>query len=65
MKLFTREALKLGLRTADLAEACEVTTQTIYLWKSGQSIPHAEHIKKLAEVLKMDPDKMIDDFHGS
>jgi DNA-binding XRE family transcriptional regulator len=40
-----------------------VTTQTIYSWKAGTSKPKTIHIHKIAKILKLSIDSLIDDFY--
>lgn len=63
MKKFYREIIKQGKDVKTFAKDVGVSTQTIYSWKSGKSIPKTLHIHKIAKILKMDINIIIDDFH--
>ncbi len=64
MKSFYREMIKIGKDVKAFSKELGVTTQTIYSWKSGKSIPKTVHIHKMAKILKIDIDKIIDDFYN-
>lgn len=63
MKLFYREILKLGKDIQWLAKEIGVSSQTVYSWKLGKSKPKTGHMQKISKILKMDIDKVIDDFY--
>ncbi|MDD5318742.1 MAG: helix-turn-helix transcriptional regulator [Candidatus Pacebacteria bacterium] len=63
MKSFFRALLKQGKDIKWLAKEIGVTTQSIYSWKTGKSKPKTGHMQKMAKVLDMDIDKIIDDFY--
>ena len=63
MKYFYREILKSGKDIKTFAKEIGVTTQTIYSWKSGKSKPKTGHMHKMAKILNIDIDKIIDDFY--
>jgi DNA-binding XRE family transcriptional regulator len=63
MKTFYREILKIGKDVKIFAKEIGVTTQTVYSWKSGKSKPKTNHMQKMSKILKIDIDKIIDDFY--
>lgn len=63
MKTFYRELIKQNIDIKLFAKEVGVTPQTIYSWKSGKSKPKTKHIQKISKILKIDIDKIIDDFH--
>lgn len=63
MKIFYREVLKIGKDIKWLAKEMGVTPQTIYSWKLGKSKPKTHLMQKISKILKMDIDKVIDDFY--
>lgn len=63
MKSFFRELMKQGKDIKWLAKEVGVSAQSIYSWKLGKSKPKTQHMQKIAKVLKMDIDKIIDDFY--
>ena len=63
MKNFYREILKSGRDVKVFAKEFGVTTQTVYSWKSGKSKPKTGNMHKMAKILKIDIDKIIDDFY--
>ncbi len=63
IKSFYREVLKKGKDIKWLAEEMGVTTQTVYAWKLGKTKPKTQHMQKMAKVLKLDIDTVIDDFY--
>ena len=63
MKSFYRELIKTGKDIKTFSEEIQVTTQTIYSWKSGKSKPKTRHMHKMAKILNIDIDKIIDDFY--
>lgn len=64
MKKFYREIIKQGKDVKTFAKDVGVSTQTIYSWKSGQSKPTVKNIHKIAKILNMDINIIIDDFHN-
>jgi DNA-binding XRE family transcriptional regulator len=63
MKSFYREVLKAGKDIKWLSKEIGVSSQTVYSWKLGKSKPKTHHMHKISKVLKMDIDRVIDDFH--
>lgn len=53
-----------GLSQQDLATALGVTTQTIYNWESGRSVPKlsVSQFKVLLNVLQVTPDELPENF---
>ena len=49
----------LGLKTYDIAKACEVTTPAVSLWRTGVNVPDSARIKALAEILQVTPDTIL------
>jgi len=63
IKSFYREVLKKGKDVKWLADEMGVTTQTVYAWKLGKTKPKTRHMQKMAKVLRLDIDVVIDDFY--
>ena len=63
MKTFYRELIKQNKDIKWFAKEMGVTSQTVYSWKSDKSKPKIYHMQKMSKVLKIDIDKIIDDFH--
>ena len=63
MKIFYREIIKQEKDVKTFAKEVGVTTQTIYSWKAGTSKPKTIHIHKIAKILKLSIDSLIDDFY--
>ena len=53
--------LKNDLKSADVSKYMEVSTETMRLWESGQSIPRNRNIFKLAKILNVDVDLLKND----
>lgn len=63
MKIFYREIIKQEKDVKTFAKDLGVTTQTIYSWKSGKSKPTTANMHKMAKILKINIDTIIDDFY--
>ena len=46
------------LTQADLAKAVGVTWQTISEWENGRTQPRAQHLRRLCEVLQVQPQEL-------
>ena len=51
---------KTGLTQEDLAKTVDVKRSTVSMWESGQSMPRAELIPKLAEALGCSIDEIFE-----
>lgn len=63
MKTFFREILKQGKDIKWFANEMGVSIQTVYSWKLGKGRPRNHNMHKMAKLLKIDIDKIIDDFY--
>lgn len=56
-----KRLMRRALLTPDgLASKMGVSRQAVYAWLNGSSWPRAEHIRKLAEVLGVDVNTVLD-----
>lgn len=63
MKIFYRELLKEGKTIEWFSKKMEVSTQAVYDWKNGVSKPNPVKLKKIAKILNLDVNVLIDDFY--
>ena len=47
------------LSQSELARACGVDRQTVWLWEARRVRPSSEHQRKLVEVLKCSPEELL------
>ena len=52
-----------GKNAQCLADKIGVSHQTVYGWQSGKAKPKPEHLIKMADVLKIDREKMFNLFY--
>lgn len=50
---------KAGMSQEDLAEKVDVSRQTLSKWETGQSLPDAEKIQTVCEVLSITPNELL------
>ena len=68
MTLLRRHRMAVGLSQTALAKKLDIVPSTVSFWESGESIPKAEMIPKLARILGIDAmelTKLIDPPPGS
>lgn len=53
-----------GLTAKALAEILDVTPTTVSFWEQGRRSPKDELIPSLAETLKVDAQKLVDEIHA-
>ena len=52
------------LTQAELAAQVGVTTKTVQTWESGQAQPRLRHVRRLAEVLGVPAQELLEAFEG-
>lgn len=50
---------QLGLNGSAIADACQVSKQAVSNWLSGESMPRASKLSRLAEVLELSVDRLV------
>ena len=53
-----------GMSRDELAEQMNVTVQTISRWESGKRVPDVITFMKLAQVLAVDPNKLLGEYRN-
>lgn len=51
-----------GLTQADVAKRFNIKQSTVAMWESGASIPRTENITKLADLLGISVDQLLECF---
>src|SRR4029077_13744144 len=49
-----------GFSQEDLGDALSVTRSSVSLWEKGRSVPEADNLKNLAELLKVSPEYLLE-----
>jgi transcriptional regulator with XRE-family HTH domain len=57
---FKKLALK-GITIPELAKKLNVSHQAVYQWKSGKSVPRLQTLIRLAKLVGIDTNKIIND----
>lgn len=56
---FREARKKAGLSVDEVCAAMHVTRQAVYMWESGQSIPHARKFQELAKLYDCTIDELF------
>lgn len=51
-----------GTSLYKIAEIMQVTPQAVYKWYSGKSLPTADKLVKLAKLLEISPEELLNEF---
>lgn len=55
--------LAAGLETAELGKRLGIGAATVRQWERGNAYPEPRHYPKLAKILGMDPEEVVQLFH--
>jgi transcriptional regulator with XRE-family HTH domain len=62
---FTARAKELKMPMTELAKALNVSTQTLRYWRNLERRPSSMHVRRMADVLGVEPDALWPDFDGT
>lgn len=62
-KAFYLLLVKRGLSVEEFAEKVGVSHQAVYKWKSGNTKPTLKKMRKISEVLKIEPSEVFKMFY--
>ncbi len=65
MKTLKQIREEAALSVFEIAQACGVKRQTIWLWEQGKARPSPSHRRKLAEIFQCTPKDILDAVNAS